>query len=199
MARRPTGIDALDRRLGGGIPNGAMVVVETPPASNAGLLLERMVPAGTVPISVLPRASPAGAIHRRPRGASVGVNITAATLEALLRNIAGDRGITFGPVDPIERGPVCRHRRLLETIMGHVNDRDVIDFVHALTGRSIPDTRDVTLYAADVVIQLEASRRGTRIETRLTVPKFRGGTPIVEELKLELTDEIAVDTSRDIA
>lgn len=199
MARRPTGIDALDRKLGGGIPSGAMVVVETPPASNAGLLLERMLPAGTVPISVFPRASPARAIHHRPRGISVGVNITAATLAALLRNLAVGRGVTFGPVDPLERGSVSRHRRLLETIMGHVHERNVIDFVHALNGRSIPDARDFTLYAADVVIQLEASRRGTTIETRLTVPKIRGGTPILEELKLEVTDEIAVDTSRDIA
>ena len=52
---------------------------------------------------------------------------------------------------------------------------------------------------ADAVFDLETSVRGTDLVTRLSVPKFRGGSALTETIKLELTDTVAVDTSRDIA
>ena len=52
---------------------------------------------------------------------------------------------------------------------------------------------------ADVVFQLETTVEGDRIENRLAVPKFRGGRAMSDVIKLELSDEVDIDTSRDIA
>jgi hypothetical protein len=49
------------------------------------------------------------------------------------------------------------------------------------------------------VLDLETETGDDAVESRLHVPKFRGGRALTEPLDLELTDGIAVDTSRDIA
>ncbi|PSQ58219.1 hypothetical protein BRD18_06105 [Halobacteriales archaeon SW_7_71_33] len=72
-------------------------------------------------------------------------------------------------------------------------------FLHCLDGNDPPSNRDTTEHTADVVFDLETSVRGTDLVTRLSVPRFRGGSALTETVELELTDTVAVDTSRDIA
>jgi len=52
---------------------------------------------------------------------------------------------------------------------------------------------------ADVVFDLQQKYDGTEVDTRLAVPKFRGGQALSETIKLELGERVRVDTSRDIA
>jgi hypothetical protein len=52
---------------------------------------------------------------------------------------------------------------------------------------------------ADIVFDLDTGVKGDRIENRLSIPKFRGGVAPNEVIKLELSEEVAIDTSRDIA
>ena len=52
---------------------------------------------------------------------------------------------------------------------------------------------------ADVVFDLDTSVKGDRIENHLTVPKFRGGIAVPDVIKLELREQVDIDTSRDIA
>jgi hypothetical protein len=57
----------------------------------------------------------------------------------------------------------------------------------------------VTEHVADVVFQLHTEYSGDTVETRLAVPKFRGGRALSETIKLELAESVRIDTSRDIA
>ena len=52
---------------------------------------------------------------------------------------------------------------------------------------------------ADVVFGLRPAVGGAEIETRLAVPKFRGGSALEETIKLKMTEDVSIDTSRDIA
>ena len=81
----------------------------------------------------------------------------------------------------------------------HVVDTESVAVLHCLDGRSVPALRDTTTHMADVVLRLTATTAGTAVETRLAVPKFRGGRALTETLKLRLTDRVEIDTSRDIA
>jgi hypothetical protein len=63
----------------------------------------------------------------------------------------------------------------------------------------VPENRDMSEHMADVIFDLETTVSGSEIENRLAVPKFRGGRPPEETIKLRLGDRVTVDTSRDIA
>jgi hypothetical protein len=52
---------------------------------------------------------------------------------------------------------------------------------------------------ADVIFDLKTTVSGSEIENRLAVPKFRGGRALDETIKLQLTEQVTIDTSRDIA
>jgi hypothetical protein len=62
-----------------------------------------------------------------------------------------------------------------------------------------PTNRRYTEHMADVVFDLRTVVDGAEIENRLAVPKFRGGRAPEETIKLRLSEQVAVDTSRDIA
>jgi hypothetical protein len=68
-----------------------------------------------------------------------------------------------------------------------------------MKGVSKPANRDVTEQMADVVFDLTQSLEGDDMVTKLTVPKCRGGSIPEEVIKLNLTDGITIDTTRDIA
>lgn len=71
--------------------------------------------------------------------------------------------------------------------------------LHCVGGRDRPVARSYSLERAEVVWELRERFRPGGIDTYLTVPKFRGGAALADLLKLELTDGVRVDTSRDIA
>lgn len=62
-----------------------------------------------------------------------------------------------------------------------------------------PASRWLTLQRADVTWQLYRQDTSREVETVLVMGKFRQGKPIDEPQKLVLTDEVRVDTSRDIS
>jgi hypothetical protein len=59
--------------------------------------------------------------------------------------------------------------------------------------------RVVSKHMADVVFDLRTSVEGTEVENKLAVPKFRGGAALQETIKLQLAEDVSIDTSRDIA
>ncbi len=71
--------------------------------------------------------------------------------------------------------------------------------LHALKHDSTPTQRHRTEYASDLLLDLETDTSGDAVENRLFVPKFRGGRAPEKTIKLRLAEEVAVDTSRDIA
>ena len=205
--RLDTGISALDRELQGGIPAGSIVALAAEPASQAELFLYELTAArGTLYLSV-DRTSDAVATSIE--------NAPTATGDPTVRDVTGDApldnaskliaalpeasNLIVDPVDVLERSEPARYRNFLNELQNHIYNTGGLAVLHCLDGRSVPDLRDTTEHMADVVFELETTVKGDRIENRLAGPKFRGGRALSDVIKLDLTEAIDIDTSRDIA
>lgn len=205
--RLETGIAALDRELEGGIPEGSIVALAAPPASQAELFLYELTAArGTLYLSV-DRTSDAVAnsIENAPTN----------TGEPTVRDVTGDApldnasklvaalpessNLIVDPIDTLERSDPARYRNFLNELQNHIYNTGGLAVLHCLDGQSVPRLRDTTEHMADVVFKLETTVKGDRVENRLAVPKFRGGRALSDVIKLDLSAAIDIDTSRDIA
>ena len=205
--RLPTGIDVLDQRFGGGVPPGSVVALCAPPASQAELLLaEFMGPRETLYLTLdrTERAVTDGL--RRTTTETGDPDVRAVPDENRVDHVLeclGDR--------PQDSTTIVDHHTVIETeerdrvsefvtrLRRHLTDTGGVAVLYCLDGESVPALRDTTQHIADVVFRLTTTTVGATVENRLAVPKFRGGSALTETLKLQLTDHVAVDTSRDIA
>jgi KaiC/GvpD/RAD55 family RecA-like ATPase len=208
VARRvSTGVDVLDRKLDGGIPTGSMVALSAPPASQAELLLYEFTSARRTLYLTADRdeAAVVEALENVP-GLAGTPDVRRVAGDApldhsrrLFRRLPEDANLVVDPVDVLEKTDEDRYRNFLNDLQNHLHNTDGVAALHCLDGRAVPDTRDVTEHVADVIFQLHTEYSGDTVETRLAVPKFRGGRALSETIKLELADTVRIDTSRDIA
>lgn len=207
VERLRTGIDVLDRKLEGGIPAGSIVALTASPASQAELFLyEITATRGTLYLSLNRTGDAVSAsIDRSP----------AATGDPTVRDVAGEApldnatklvsalpessNLIVDPLDVLETQEAPRYRNFLNELQNHIYNTGSLALLHCLEGHEVPPLRDTTLHMSDIVFDLETRVNGDRIENRLTVPKFRSGAAIPDVIKLELAEEVAIDTSRDIA
>lgn len=204
--RLPTGIRTLDRKLGDGVPAGNLVTLSASPASQSEQFLRDITAARQTLFLTTrrPREAVKRSIYRttsRPENVTVReVSGDDPLREAysLLEMLSGEANVVVDPLDPLETAPTSRYVDFLNAVRERARDSGSLVFLHCLDGHAVPDNRDVTEYIADVVFELTTTVRGDTIENRLIVPKFREGEPFKEPLKLELANEISIDTSRDI-
>jgi KaiC/GvpD/RAD55 family RecA-like ATPase len=209
MANRlRTGIDVLDRKLEGGIPAGSMVVLSAEPSSQAELFLyELTATRGTLWMS----------LNRSAEAVTDSIaNTPAETGDPTVRHITGEApldnagklvsalpessNLIIDPVDVLEsQEPPSRFRSFMNDLQNHIFNTGSLAILHSLNGRSVPPLRDTTEHFADVVFDLETDIEGDEVENRLAVPKFRGGKAPTDTIKLELVDDVSIDTTRDIA
>lgn len=207
--RLETGIEILDRRLEGGVPPGSIVALTAPPNSQAELLLYELTAARGSLYLTTERTEKAVKDTLEATNAPVG--------DPTVREIPGDEpldqasrlfralpqgaNLILDTVDPLERCDRNRYRTFLNELREQMVDTDSVAFIHCLEGNEehIPANRSTTEHIADVIFDLSTSVRGTDLDVRLSVPKFRGGSALTETIKLELADRVAIDTSRDIA
>ena len=205
--RLETGLEVLDRQLDGGIPPGSVVALVADPSSQAELLLYQFTAARGSLYLTTERDEQAATDALRATATPVGDptvrDVTGAEpldrASKLVRALPEEANLIVDTVDPLERSERNRYRTFLNDVRNHVVNTGSLAFLHCLDGNDPPSNRDTTEHMADVVFDLETSVRGTDLVTRLSVPKFRGGSALTETIKLELTDTVAVDTSRDIA
>ena len=104
------------------------------------------------------------------------------------------------PLDVLEaQEPHSRFRAFMNDLQNHIVNTGSLAIVHCLDGREVPPLRDTTEHFADVVFQLDTTTNGDEVENRLAIPKFRGGRAPTDIIKLNLVEEVSIDTSRDIA
>lgn len=206
--RLETGIEVLDRKLEGGIPAGSIVVLSAQPASQAELFLyELTATRGTLWLS----------LNRTAEAVTESIaNTPTETGDPTVRHITGEApldnagklvsalpetsNLIVDPVDVLEsQEPPSRFRSFMNDLQNHIFNTNSLAILHSLDGRSVPPLRDTTEHFADVVFHLDTDLSSDEVENRLSVPKFRGGRAPVETIKLDLVEEVDVDTTRDIA
>ena len=206
METLPTGISVLDRQFGGGFPSGSVVVLKANPDSQSELILDRF--ARVRRCRYLTTVRSADAVEAALSGDGDEETTVEATDEvgdldeaASLASDIPERGtLIVDSVEPLEDdASPGAYAEFLDGVRSRVDGANGVALLHALRGGEDQQTRRVTEQVADVVFDLRTTVTGTEIANRLVVPKFRGGAALEEPLKLKLTDEVAVDTSRDIA
>ncbi|QSG05009.1 RAD55 family ATPase [Halapricum desulfuricans] len=206
--RLRTGIDVLDRKLDGGIPAGSIVVLNANPASQAELFLyELTATRGTLYLS-LDRSEQAirDSLENSPTN----------TGEPTVRHVSGEAPLDNASklvsalpetsnliIDPLnvleEQEPPSRFRSFMNDLQNHIFNTGSLAVLHCLDGRSVPPLRDTTEHFADVIFQMDTKIQGDEVENQLAIPKFRGGRAPTNVIKLNLVEEVSIDTSRDIA
>ena len=206
--RLNTGIDVLDRKLGGGIPEGSIVALCAQPASQAELFLyELTATRGTLYLS----------LDRTAQSVTTSIEQTPTnTGDPTVRHISGEApldnagklvsalpeasNLIVDPLDVLEsQEPPSRFRSFMNDLQNHIVNTGSLAILHCLDGRSVPPLRDTTEHFADVVFQLETTTTTDEVENRLAIPKFRGGRAPSDIIKLDLVEQVSIDTSRDIA
>ena len=207
VERLPTGITVLDRQLGGGIPEGSIVLLVAPPASQSELFLyELTTTRGTLYLTTVRSGRAVGDAVERASGRvgnppvrDIGGDAPLDSAHSLVRDLPEGANLIVDVMDPLERRDASRYRGFLNELQTHLMNTKGLAVLHAMRGSDVPKNRDMTKHMADVVFDLRTSIDGAEIENRLAVPKFRGGSALEETIKLKLTEEVSIDTSRDIA
>lgn len=207
MSLRRTGIEVLDRRLDGGIREGSIIALVAPPESNAELFLYQLTAAHSTLYLSTVRSAPAvrDAFRMSPAPSGNPKIHALSNAEALdqanraVGQLPEDATLIIDPIDPLEERSNSRYISFLNELQTHMQNTKGYAVLHCLADDATPDNRRLTVHSADVVFNLSMEVRGSDLVNRLTIPKNRGGRAITEEIKLELTEEVAVDTSRDIA
>lgn len=205
--RLPTGVDALDRELDGGLPPGSVVAYQAPPASQSELLLYELTNTRPTLYLSTDRAEEAvtDAFSRAscptgdPQIRFVPGDAPLENARRLFRSLGEGANLVIDPMDSLERGDRNRYQNFLNDLQNHMRNTGSLAVLHCMRGETVPELRMTTEHMADVVFDLRQQFDGTEVETRLAVPKFRGGHALTDTIKLELAGRVRVDTSRDIA
>ncbi|MFB6156518.1 MAG: RAD55 family ATPase [Haloferacaceae archaeon] len=205
--RLSTGVATLDDHLDGGVPVGSLVAFKSPSSMQSELLLYTI------------------AAQRRTVYVSTTRNdqLVRGTLDAVSVDV-GDVQVTYAPPDTaleiasdaaldapeganvivdtadiLEGYERHEYQRFLNRLLIHLRNSGSIAVFHCHEDDDEPAHRGLTEAMAEIVLELHAEIDGASRETYLAVPKFRSGRALTDLIKIELTDEITVDTSRNIA
>lgn len=205
--RLSTGTEVLDRRLDGGFPAGSVVAYRAPPASQSELFLYELTATRDTLYLTTDRSEAAvrDAFDRStapvgdPNVRYVSGDAPLENARRLFRDVGEAWNLILDPVDVLERTDAARYRNFLNELQTQMQNTGGVAVLHCLDGAGPPETRDATTHMADAVFDLQVERDGGEIETELAVLKFRGGRTPQETIKLELSERVRIDTSRDIA
>ncbi|MXV64227.1 transcriptional regulator [Natronorubrum sp. JWXQ-INN-674] len=207
VGRLETGIDVLDRKLDGGLPPGCVVAYTAKPASQSELLLYELTAArGTLYLSTERSADAVThAIESSPSavGSPTVRHVTSddplEEATQLISALPDGANLIIDTMDVLERSDTDDYVEFCNELKTHMLETGSIAVLHCLKSDDEPANRSRTFHAADAVFDLRTMIAGSELESHLTIPKFRGGSQPTEAIKLELTEEVAIDTSRDIA
>lgn len=204
--RLSTGVTAIDRNIGGGVLSGSVVALLADPDSQSEPLLhEFMEERPTAYITTLrTEAAVRDDLERSLRTNDytvqyAGIDTPIDNAGRVVQQVDGQANVVIDTLNPLEAtGERNRYVNFLNQFKNHLVNVGGVGLLHC-TSMDAPELREVTLTIADVVWHLDTSVKGNSVENFLRVSKFRGGRPAEETIKLDLGQEVAVDTSRDIA
>ena len=207
VGRLETGIDVLDRKLDGGLPPGSTVAFTASPASQSELLLYELTAArGTLYLAtersdevVRHSIEASGARVGSPTVRQVDDENPIEEARRLVGALPDGANLIVDTMDVIERSDEVEYRQFLNELKTQMLETGSIAVLHCLKTDATPMNRSTTLHMVDAVFNLETNIGAAELENYLTIPKFRSGGAPTERIKLELAEQVTIDTSRDIA
>lgn len=103
------------------------------------------------------------------------------------------------PVNPLEEAEnKGTYREVLNQLKTTALETGGIGILHCLTHEGSPPFRDLTLTFADIVLDLDLVTLTNDMEYQLTIPKNRGGKPVLEQTSIVVDSNVWIDDSRNI-
>jgi len=107
--------------------------------------------------------------------------------------------VVVDPVNPLEQTENrTLYREVLNQLKSTLLDTDSIGILHCHRLDDVPPLRDVTLAMSDVVLDLDLVSEKRQKQYKVTIPKNRGGEPLLDESNIVIDSEVWVDDSRNI-
>lgn len=215
QAQYKTGVSVLDETLPGGIPEGGIVLLNTDPESKGERFLHYLIDGqscGYITTSgsgegVKSELMKSGVDHTGVDARSVGYTNPANEIQKSLGELAEKDIIVIDSINPLEDNNITDpevYRQMLTEIQKHTRRMGGYVILRRLRPPDV-DSQD-GLYLADTLVDyiLSITQRinGSEVEDYLHIPKARAtanGEYFDKEYKLVITDEVVIDTSRDIA
>jgi KaiC/GvpD/RAD55 family RecA-like ATPase len=117
----------------------------------------------------------------------------------IISDVDRDINVIVDPTNPLEEtGDKDAYRQVLNELKSTMLDTGGLGILHCIGRRGPPAFRDITLTISDVVCELNLESNMDKLEYQLTIPKNRGGYPILEKTTLKMDSDIWVDGSRRI-
>lgn len=201
--RLSTGISLLDDELGGGVHEGSLVTFEAQPKSQSHLLINHFIepyPTKYITTQRTPESIKEGFERANISDSNIEIaqvekeNIVSEVID-ILENLEEKEILIIDRVDEFEH--TDGHLEILRKIQTKMLETGGICYLYrssTLDGQS-----ERTKNMSDFIFSLETFIDGTDIINHLAVNKSRGTVSVDEVIKLNLRDEVRVDTSRDIA
>lgn len=121
------------------------------------------------------------------------------TVYEILQDVDQQANVVLDPVNPLEESKnKDAHREVLNELKSTMLDTGGIGILHCITLEELPPYRDVTLALADVVWELDLVSLTNTMEYQLSIPKNRGGSPVLDDISVVLDNDVWVDESRNI-
>lgn len=191
-----TGLDALDERLGGGLPPGSIVALTAPPDSQSELLLYQFAAANEARyVSTFRPVDEIEAVIES-RFPDADIPVERVIDESLLEDPGGQfegldgHAVVIDTATELERAGREQYRRTLDVLKRRLRASGSTALLHCLDVEPSPMRRGLTLGRADVVWRLRFTGLPDRVDPRLLVTKFRGGTAPREALPLRFEERV---------
>jgi archaellum biogenesis ATPase FlaH len=223
-----TGIHGLDRELAGGIEAGSLVSVIAGPATQSEHLFQQTLglrptlylsalresqavreSLGTVEDVFVEDLQQTSRMDKEAvkeltgsRGYSSPITNGDERLDAvyeMLEKIDRQMNIILDPVNPLEETESAdTYREVINKYKSKVLETNSLGILHCITLEEAPPLRDITLAISDVVVELELVAATNEMQYQLTIPKNRGGEPLLNETEVIFESDVRIDETRNI-
>jgi KaiC/GvpD/RAD55 family RecA-like ATPase len=203
-----TGIDAIDRQLGGGVRTGSVVAMSAPLGSQSETIIKTfMRERPTVYVSTVRNETVVRDELDQTGQRSGQVTIEYAGVTApidhatdVLDQIDGAINLIVDPVSPLERTSDPEdYVDFLNEMKVQLTKTGSVAMLHCPAEGEQPTHREYTFSVADLVWELDGVEEGAYLENKLVIPKNRENEQIDDIITVQLGRDVTVDLSRDIA
>lgn len=136
------------------------------------------------------------------RGYSSPITNGDETLDAVyetLEKVDRQMNIILDPVNPLEETEgTDTYREVINKFKSKTLETNSLGILHCITLEEAPPLRDITLAISDVVVELELVPATNEMQYQLTIPKNRGGEPLLAETEVVFESDVMIDETRNI-
>lgn len=120
-------------------------------------------------------------------------------VEKVIRRLEQNSTLIVDTIDEVEENDKSDYKYFLNNVQNEIMNTDSIVIFHGMKSSHGSKNRVLTEQVADIVFELTQEKDNNQVVTTLTVRKSRGGIIPEEPIKLDITDGISIDPSRDIS